>query len=391
MPDDAFVSAGWAAGPGVPNNGKVQDRIDAYEGLYGNRTIRIWGDEPFVSASLALSHVPQADLSDTGDSDITYVLTWQSYSDQVVIEYAGHLAVGVDGTGVGWGPSWGSGVIPGGPYHQYLGNLDDDSVGNQDNQIKADDIIAPGFKSGMKFLDLNANGVKDQNESGIAGWTINAYADDGDGILSSTEAQTVAETDTTDANGSYSFLLDPGEYIVCEVQQPGYQQTYPKTDTVGKADCSADSNLGPRGLIVSLGEGEVDTGNDFGNASRATKEGFKFEDKDADGTFAAGRQDGGPNTTADNDVKLEGWTINAYIDDSPANGTLDAAEFNAGADLTAQTGANGSYTLEVQAGILTSCVRNRRPDGSSQHRAGPHSMASVTFRMWMTASDRTDT
>ena len=32
-------------------------------------------------------------------------------------------------------------------------------------------------KTGMKFNDLNANGVKDQGEPGLAGWTITAYVD----------------------------------------------------------------------------------------------------------------------------------------------------------------------------------------------------------------------
>ena len=36
----------------------------------------------------------------------------------------------------------------------------------------------------MKFHDLNADGVKDAGEPGLAGWTINAYADaNSNGIL----------------------------------------------------------------------------------------------------------------------------------------------------------------------------------------------------------------
>ena len=33
-------------------------------------------------------------------------------------------------------------------------------------------------KTGTKFNDLNANGVEDAGEPGLAGWTINAYVDD---------------------------------------------------------------------------------------------------------------------------------------------------------------------------------------------------------------------
>jgi hypothetical protein len=36
-------------------------------------------------------------------------------------------------------------------------------------------------KSGIKFHDLNANGVKDEGEPGLAGWTIYVdYDDDGE-------------------------------------------------------------------------------------------------------------------------------------------------------------------------------------------------------------------
>src|SRR5258707_12738010 len=35
----------------------------------------------------------------------------------------------------------------------------------------------PGEKSGVKFNDLNANGVQDPGEPGLAGWTIYAYND----------------------------------------------------------------------------------------------------------------------------------------------------------------------------------------------------------------------
>src|SRR2546426_7780858 len=52
-----------------------------------------------------------------------------------------------------------------------------------------------GTKSGVKFNDLNANGVKDVGEPGLAGWTISAYTDgNGDGTLSATEARSEEHT-----------------------------------------------------------------------------------------------------------------------------------------------------------------------------------------------------
>ena len=76
-------------------------------------------------------------------------------------------------------------------------------------------------KSGTKFHDLNANGVKDAGEPGLPDWTINLYQDTG--TKGSSTARPVFRTDVTDANGAYSFdNLFSGDYIVCEVKQDGW-------------------------------------------------------------------------------------------------------------------------------------------------------------------------
>jgi hypothetical protein len=77
----------------------------------------------------------------------------------------------------------------------------------------------PGALSGMKYNDLNANGVKNIGEPGLAGWTI---------ILKKPDSTTVSTT--TDAAGNYSFTgLGPGQYVVSEVVKPGWIQTSPST------------------------------------------------------------------------------------------------------------------------------------------------------------------
>src|SRR3989442_9921223 len=80
-----------------------------------------------------------------------------------------------------------------------------------------------GTKSGVKFNDLNGNGIKDGGEPGLSGWTILAYTDgNGDGTLSATEAVAVpAATAITDVTGAYTLTLNPGTYVVCEVRQMG--------------------------------------------------------------------------------------------------------------------------------------------------------------------------
>ena len=141
VPDDTFLS----------KDGPTATKIAAYEVINGNRTIRIWGNAPFVpgSAVLTLSH-SVATQADSADSNINYTLTWQSTSTVILLEMAGHISVTGDGTGVSWGTGLGSSNISGGPYHFKLGDLggavtggvqsEVTSLGAQDNQIKGADV-----------------------------------------------------------------------------------------------------------------------------------------------------------------------------------------------------------------------------------------------------------
>jgi hypothetical protein len=147
VPDDPFIS----------KDGSTQDRIDAYEAAWGNRTVRICANESITEASLTLCNHTVADGEDTGDSDINYVLSWTSTATEVVIEMAGHLSVSGDPTlnPLAWGVGLGSGSISGGPYHFKLRDLggplavgpptceqtEISSLGQQDNQIKGADIL----------------------------------------------------------------------------------------------------------------------------------------------------------------------------------------------------------------------------------------------------------
>jgi hypothetical protein len=102
-----------------------------------------------------------------------------------------------------------------------------------------------GSISGMKFADLNQNGVRDANEIGLKDWVIFLDAND-NGALDANEVYTL-----TDANGNYSFNnLVTGSgvgYTVREVQQLGWRQI------------TADPPM------IFLMPGEIKTGIDFGN------------------------------------------------------------------------------------------------------------------------------
>ena len=190
-------------------------------------------------------------------------------------------------------------------------------------------------KSGTKFHDLNANGVKDQGEAGLPGWVIRAYADtNGDGTLQAGET-TIAASATTAADGSYSMSLNPGKYVVCEVAQAGWTQSFP-----ANTKCSAIAGLAPGGYGISLASGDVDSGNDFGNFQKGTKSGMKFNDLNGNGA----KDQGEPG--------LAGWTITAYAD-ANGNGIRDAGENTVAA--TQVTGAGGTYSLSLDPGKYIVC------------------------------------
>ncbi len=97
-------------------------------------------------------------------------------------------------------------------------------------------------------------------------------------------------TTTTDVNGQYSFdNLEPGDYVLAEVQQDGWTVTMP----------SAGS------YQISLQPGQDLAGQDFGNfrpVEKASVSGTKFEDLNQNGQRDA------------EEKGLEGWTVNLEKD-----------------------------------------------------------------------------
>ena len=130
-------------------------------------------------------------------------------------------------------------------------------------------VPQPAVVRGVKFDDADADAAQDEGEPSLAGWEVSVYADDGDGVLSQTEvdAGAVATTTTADGTGAleagqYEFILDPGDYVVCEEDRDGWNQYGPSN----AADaCAAGSGLAEDGHALSLGAGEISEGNDFGN------------------------------------------------------------------------------------------------------------------------------
>jgi hypothetical protein len=208
-----------------------------------------------------------------------------------------------------------------------------------------------GAKSGTKFHDRNANGVRDAGEPGLAGWKIKLYKDaDGDNVLEDSDDGTTGNgavpfrpAATTGANGSYSFAnLPNGDYIVCEVQQAGWTQSLPNAGTADKANCSIDPTLGATGRGFTM-TGVDHTGNDFGNFRNGTKSGTKFNDLNGDGD----RDSGEPG--------LAGVQIHLFGTDG--RGTAIDRHTTTAVDNPATTTVDetGRYSFSVPPGAYTVC------------------------------------
>ncbi|NYT02131.1 MAG: DUF11 domain-containing protein [Methanosarcinales archaeon] len=157
-----------------------------------------------------------------------------------------------------------------------------DRVGNH-RDLSRSDMISLGFPtefrnsplggdlfiSGMKFNDLNENGIKDDGEPGVPGWTMELLQ--GGDVIESVE---------TDGNGHYSFpCLGPGDYRIQEVEQPGWTQTHPPGNV--HAVTLTDQNS---------------EGNDFGNHQFKKWDtvppnllSFDFDPKSVDTTASSGQ------------------------------------------------------------------------------------------------------
>ena len=103
----------------------------------------------------------------------------------------------------------------------------------------------PGSISGTKWNDINGDGVRQQNEPGIAGWQI--YLDsNGDGQFQAGESSRL-----TAADGSYSFTnLTPGLYAVAEEQRAGWVQTSPGGGSVSLSDKPKVAGVAGRSAAV---------------------------------------------------------------------------------------------------------------------------------------------
>ncbi len=191
---------------------------------------------------------------------------------------------------------------------------------------------APGKVTirGQKFQDTNGNGVQDPGEDGLNGWTIEVYDSNNDLVTTATTADNDLDLGgTIDAHTERGTFviddLDPGDYVIREVQQNQWKKTAPTSD----------------GFSIFLNEGEASTLLQFGNQPLVRIHGTKWDDLDRDG-HRDPDEPGVPN-------------IFIYVD-SNNNETYDGSEpltITMSDDLQTAEDETGMYWLEnVDPGTL---------------------------------------
>ncbi len=122
----------------------VEQVVASYLAAFQGREIKMYGSDPFTGGT-ALNHV---DFVKYEAGYIFYNITWCSTSSNVIIEFAAHIAAGVNPQPslIGYGTGQGAADISGGPYHvSTIGfTTGEGSIGNLDNQLQGSSIfIAP--------------------------------------------------------------------------------------------------------------------------------------------------------------------------------------------------------------------------------------------------------
>jgi len=171
--------------------------------------------------------------------------------------------------------------------------------------------------AGTVYNDLNGNGVLDQGDPGLQGWTVNLLDSSGNIVATTTSAD----------DGTYSFSdVGPSTYTIEEVNQTGWYQTEP-VNPPGTYTEQAISSTNLSGL-------------DFGNFQLVNVTGQVYNDRNGNGS-----NDGGT------DPGLQGWTV-LLLD--PSGNTVATTTSDMNGNYMFANLFPGTFTVEeiLQAGWI---------------------------------------
>ncbi len=212
----------------------------------------------------------------------------------------------------------------------YAGSQQDSGVGEDylPNSIMSGGAITvpvPAILGDHVWNDSNANGIQDQGEQGVQGWSVE---------LQTCSGQSVQMT-TTDANGNYQFLVASGVYQIKFGTIASWKISPQNQSDDDKVDSDADqTGLTP---CLTLMPGESNMTIDMGIWMPASIGDYCWLDQNSNG-----RQD---------------------KDEKPLKGCQVELRNEVGKPLqTVLTDGNGFYTFEVTAGKY--CLFAKLPEAS---------------------------
>jgi LruC domain-containing protein len=205
--------------------------------------------------------------------------------------------------------------------------------GDANSNLTADFGFVQGYALGDRvWLDRNQDGIQQADERGIAGITVNLYAQDGATLLQST---------VTDGSGFYQFpRVGSGTYVVGVAKPEGYSYSPLNQGTTGLKD-SFDSDIDPTSgktaAISFMGNLlTVDVGLYPSNGTAAARiADFVWYDTNHDGLQTA------------NEPGLGGVTVNLW--DAARQNLLAVAVSDANGFYEFASLAAGSYVVEFVA------------------------------------------
>lgn len=202
---------------------------------------------------------------------------------------------------------------------------DDDTRGNDPtpaNNTDSDSNTVSASLGDYIWNDSNGNGIQDGSETGFGGIVVELYDD----------SNTLIMTDTTAADGSYSFInLTPGDYTISVVPPATYVFTAQNQGGDDSIDSDVDAN-GDSGTIT-LSAGENDDSWDAGLYIPASIGDFVWYDLNNDGI-----QDGGA------EVGLYNITVTLHLS---GTGPISTTTTDASGFYSFTNQAPGNYFIEM--------------------------------------------